>query len=170
MRRRLYFVLPDVSSAKQTVDDLLLARIEERHMHFMAKPGTDLGDLHPASILQTSDIVHGAENGLVVGGIAGVVTGLVVLAFPPEGVSLQLVTVLLTAMFGAGFGVWVSSMIASSVPNSRLKDFEQDIASGKLLLMVDVPVTRVDDIHALLSKRHPEATHRGQEPTIPAFP
>jgi len=28
MRRRLYFVLPDLPSARKTMDDLLLARIE----------------------------------------------------------------------------------------------------------------------------------------------
>src|SRR5688500_11184033 len=32
MRRRLYFLLPDVESARRTADDLLLARVEDRHM------------------------------------------------------------------------------------------------------------------------------------------
>jgi hypothetical protein len=49
MRRRLYFLLPDVVSARQTVADLLLARIEDRHMRVLAKRGTDLGELHEAS-------------------------------------------------------------------------------------------------------------------------
>jgi uncharacterized membrane protein YeaQ/YmgE (transglycosylase-associated protein family) len=170
MRRRLYFLLPDTTSAKQVVDDLLLARVEERHMHFLARDGVSLDGLHEASILQKSDIVHGAESGLVVGGIAGIIAGLVVLAFPPTGSSMHLVTVLLTAMLGAAFGVWVSSMIASSVPNSRLKAFDKAIAEGKILLMVDVPASRVEDVRSLLGKRHPEAAAGGQEPTIPAFP
>ncbi len=170
MRRRLYFVLPDATSAKQIANDLLLARIEDRHMHFMAKPGVPLEGLHEASILQTSDIVHGAESGLVIGGVAGIVAGMVVLLSPPAGSSLQLVTVLLTAMFGAGFGAWVSSMIASSVPNSRLKAFERDLEAGKILLMVDVPASRVAEVRELFNRRHPEAAAGGQEPTIPAFP
>ena len=170
MRRRLYFLLPDTGSARQVVDDLLLARIEERHMHFMAKDGIPLDGLHEASILQKSDIVHGAESGLVVGGIAGIVAGLAVLTFPPTGTQMHLVTVLLTAMFGAAFGVWVSSMVASSIPNSRLQAFDKAIASGKILLMVDVPANRVRDVRGLLDKRHPEAAAGGQEPTIPAFP
>src|SRR5579885_3248105 len=37
MRRRLYFVLPDLDSARRTADDLLLARIEHRHMYFLAR-------------------------------------------------------------------------------------------------------------------------------------
>lgn len=170
MRRRLYFVLPDIHSAKQIVNDLLLARIEERHMHFLAKPGVSLEGLHEASILQTSDIVHGAESGLVVGGVAGVMAGIAVMMFPPNGASMQLVTVLATALLGAIFGIWVSSMIASSVPNSRLREFEQDIAAGKILLMVDVPAMRLGEIRQLFDERFPEASCRGQEPTIPAFP
>jgi hypothetical protein len=38
MRRKLYFVLPDVKSAQGIMDELLLSRIEARHIHFHAKP------------------------------------------------------------------------------------------------------------------------------------
>lgn len=170
MRRRMYFVLPNTASAKQIVNDLLLARIEDRHMHFLAKEGVSLDGLHEASILQKSDIVHGAESGIVIGGVAGIVAGVAVMLFPPTGASMQLVTVLITAVLGSVFGAWVSSMIASSVPNSRLREFEHEIESGKILLMVDVPAARVAEIRELFGKRHPEASGRGQEPTIPAFP
>ena len=170
MKRRLYFVLPDLASAKQIVNDLLLARIEDRHMHFHAKDGVSLEGLHQATLFQTSDIVHGAESGLVVGGVAGVMAGIAVMMFPPTGVSMQLITILITAVLGSMFGVWVSSMIASSVPNSRLREFEHDIDDGKILLMVDVPAMRVTEIRALIAKRHPEAIGGNQEATIPAFP
>lgn len=170
MKRRLYFVLPDLASAKQIVNDLLLARIEDRHMHFHAKDGVSLDGLHQATLFQTSDIVHGAESGLVVGGVAGVMAGIAVMLFPPTGVSMQLVTVLISAVLGSVFGVWVSSMIASSVPNSRLRQYERDIEAGNILLMVDVPSSRVAEIRELFTMRHPEATGGFQEATIPAFP
>mgnify|MGYP000179712958 FL=1 len=170
MKRRLYFVLPDLASAKQIVNDLLLARIEDRHMHFHAKDGVSLDGLHQANLFQTSDIVHGAESGLVVGGVAGVMAGIAVMLFPPTGVSMQLVTVLISAVLGSVFGVWVSSMIASSVPNSRLREYERDIEAGKILLMVDVPASRVGEIRDLFAMRHPEAYGGNQEATIPAFP
>ena len=40
MRRRLYFIMPDLPSARKMMDDLLLARIEERHIHVLARRGT----------------------------------------------------------------------------------------------------------------------------------
>lgn len=170
MKRRLYFVLPNLASAKQIVNDLLLARIEDRNMHFHAKNGVSLDGLHQASLLQTSDIIHGAESGLVVGGVAGVMAGIAVMLFPPTGVSMQLVTILITAVLGSVFGIWVSSMIASSVPNSRLREFDHDLEAGKILLMVDVPAMRVAEIRELFTRRHPEAVGGRQEATIPAFP
>ena len=39
MRRRLYFIMPDLPSARRMMDDLLLARIEERHIHVLARRG-----------------------------------------------------------------------------------------------------------------------------------
>jgi len=73
MRRRLYFLLPDVESAKRTANDLLLARIEDRHMRFLAKRGTNLGELHEASFLFKTDLVHGAGIGLMLGALGGLV-------------------------------------------------------------------------------------------------
>jgi len=170
MRRRLYFMVPDTISTRQIRDELLLAQIENSHIHVMAKDGTPLADLHEASILQKSDFVHGAETGLAVGGGIGIIAGLVAVFFPPAGVDLQLVTILLTALIGAAFGAWVSSMVASSIPNSRLKSFESAIAAGHILMMVDVPSGRVDEIKRLIAAHHPEAMSSGIEPTIPAFP
>jgi hypothetical protein len=170
MRRRLYFVVPSVASARQIRDELLLARIEDGHIHVLAKDDVSLAGLHEASILQTTDFVHGAETGLAVGGGIGIVAGLVAVFFPPAGVDLQFVTILLTALIGAAFGAWVASMVASAIPNSRLKAFESAIAAGHLLLMVDAPAARVDEIRRLVAAHHPEATSSGVEPTIPAFP
>lgn len=170
MRRRLYFLLPDVDSARNMLDEMLLARIEERRMHFLARRGTLPADLPEATVLQKTDIVHGAQLGIAIGGVAGTLGGLLVVIFPPSGVSLQLVTVLIAALLGALFGAWVSSMAASAVPNSKLKAFHPDIEQGKVLMMVDVPMRRVQEISDLVARRHPEAVSGGFEPTIPAFP
>lgn len=43
MRRRLYFLLPDLPSATQVVEDLLLARVEARHIHVLARRGSSTG-------------------------------------------------------------------------------------------------------------------------------
>ena len=170
MRRRLYFVLPDVECARAMLNDLLLARIECRHIHFLSKRDSLPDDLPEASVLQKSDIVHGAQTGVVIGGVVGALAGAALVFFPPEGATLALVTVLIVAIGGSLFGAWVSSMVASSIPNSRLKQFERAMEEGKVLMMVDVPMRRVQEICDTISRRHPEAASGGFEPTIPAFP
>jgi hypothetical protein len=130
MRRRLYFMLPDISTARRVLDEMLLARIEERHIHFLARRGSLPPDLPEASVLQKTDIVHGAEIGLVIGGGTGVIAGILLVLFPPHGGALQLVTVLITALLGALFGAWMASMAATAVPNSMLRRFHAG-GSGK---------------------------------------
>lgn len=170
MRKRLYFLVPDVSTAQRIRDDLLLSRIEDCHCHVLAKEGIGLADLHEASILQKSDMVHGAELGLITGGGVGILAGLMVILFPPAGINMQLGTVLIMALLGALFGVWVSSLKASSVPNSRLKNFEPAIEAGQILFMVDVPSGRVEEIRNRITSHYPEASDSRIEPAIPAFP
>src|SRR5512143_4167325 len=114
MRRRLYFMVPDVASARQIRDELLLARIEDGHIHVMARDGVPLPGLREASILQKTDFVHGAETGLAVGGGIGIIAGLVAVLFSLVGVHLQLVPILLAVVIGSAFGAWVASMVASA--------------------------------------------------------
>ena len=171
MRRRMYFVLPDVAAAEQTTNDLLLARVEERHIHCLGRRGMPMGELHEASVLQKTDLVHGAEVGIVCGALGGALLGAVFMFVPLLGHSaLPPVAIPLLALGGAVFGAWASSLIASSTPNSRLRRFDDDFAAGRILMMVDVPAHQVDRIRELVGKRHPEAMQRGLEPAIPAFP
>jgi hypothetical protein len=170
MRRRLYFVLPDIECARTMLNELLLARIECRHIHFLSRRDSLPDDLPQASVLQKTDIVHGAQTGIAIGGIVGAAAGGLLVLFPPEGATLALMTVLLIAIGGALFGAWASSMVASSVPNSRLKSFEHDMEDGKVLMMIDVPMRQVHEIRETICRRHPEAACGGFEPTIPAFP
>ena len=44
MKIKLEFMLPDVEAAELAGDQMLLARVEDKYIHILAKPGTDLGD------------------------------------------------------------------------------------------------------------------------------
>jgi hypothetical protein len=170
MRRRLYFLLPDVPSAKRTADDLLLARIDDRHMHFLARRGTDLGELHEASYALKTDVSRGAGFGLVLGAVVGAMLGALIVGAPPEGTHPGLAAAVAATLVGAVLGTWLGSMAAVAVPNSRLRSFQAEIERGRVLLMVDVPYARVDDVRTIVLARHPEATPAGLETRYPAFP
>ena len=170
MRRRLYFLLPDVKNAKAIFKKLLLARIDDQHIFFMAKDGVALSDLPEANMLQKSDEIHGLAVGLVVGGATGALAGVVAMMFPPSGLAMGLGVILAMSLIGAVVGIWASGMIAADVPNTRLEKFAKDIQRGKILMMVDVPKDQVEEIGGMIKEHHPSADPRGRDPTIPAFP
>jgi hypothetical protein len=72
-------------------------------------------------------------------------------------------------LLGALLGAWASSLAGTAVPNSQLARFHPDIERGKVLMMVDVPLRRIEEITALVVRRHPEAVVGGFEATL-VFP
>ena len=170
--KRLYFLVPTIDSAKIIVDEALLARIDERHIHIVAKDHDLLEKAHlpEAGLFEESDFVPALERGLTVGGATGLLAGIAAVTFPPAGLVLGGGAILATSLLGAGMGAWVASMIGVSVPNTQLTRFEEAIEEGQLLMLIDVPKSRVDEITELVKSHHPEAQIKGTEPTIPAFP
>jgi len=169
MRRRLYFVLPNRQAAEKLQDELLLARVEAGHMHFMGTYGANLGKLSPANALHKTDIMHGLWVGMVAGGLTGITIGLLLYFFQVLAM-LGMGTILIMAIIGSVFGAWASGMVAISIPNSRLAGFQKQIESGQILLLLDVPKERIQEITDLIHRTHPEAEAKGIETTIPAFP
>lgn len=168
--RRIYFLLPDVATARDIVRELLLNHVEERHIHLVANDETALEDLPQATAWQKSDVVPALEKGATVGGATGAVAGLIAVAVPPAGLILGGGAVLGLTLAGAGFGAWAASMIGISSPNSQLEKFHDAIQAGEVLVMVDVARNRVEEVEALVRKHHPEVDIEGTEPNIPNFP
>jgi hypothetical protein len=170
MMRRIYFLVPDLATTKRIVDELLLARIEERHIHVIAKRGTELEDLPEANLLQKSDFIPAVERGLALGGTAGALAGLVAIALPPASTVVAGGILLGSALAGAGVGAWAGSLIGISTASSRIKQFEEAIEAGQLLVLADVPKGRVDEIEARVREHLPNVDIEGTEPKQPAFP
>ena len=171
MHSRIYWLLPDVESARATMDDLLLDRIDYRKIHFAAREGTDMSGLHAASFWQTSDVIRSAEMGLIVGaGVGALLGALAAVYYPIIGDEPQWALAAVLSIAGAIFGTWASTMIGVSTPSKRLERFKSQIEQGKILLMIDVAMWDVKAIEARLQAMHPEAQLEGTEPDIPAFP
>ena len=170
MKRRLYYMLPDVPSARAMLDELLLARVEERYMHFYAKEGALPAGMPEVNFFQKTDLVHGVGVGILIGAASGLIAGSLLLIFPPEDIAMRAIALLASALGGAVFGSWVSGMAAAAIPNSRLKPFRDGIERGQVLLIVDLPLRRVAEIEEMIARRHPEISFGGMEPHIPVFP
>ena len=168
--RRIYFLVPNINVTKRIVDELLLARIEEKHIHVIAKRGTPLEDLPEANLLQKSDFVPAVQQGLALGGSTGMLAGLVAVILPPASTVVAGGILLATSLVGASVGAWVSGMVGMSVGNRRIKEFEDAIEAGHFLVLVDVPADRVDEIEECVKQHLPEVEVESTEPRVPAFP
>ena len=168
--RRLYFLVPDVTSGKKVVDELLLKHIDWKHIHVVAKRGTALADLPEASFLQKSDILPAIERAVPMGGATGMLCGLVALALEPHLVVAGGAILLASSLTGVGVGAWLGGMIGLNVGSTRLKQFEEAIERGSLLVIADVPLSRIDEITERIKQTVPGAEPEGTEPHVPAFP
>jgi hypothetical protein len=167
---RLYFLMPDITVTHALVNELLLSHVAESHIHVIAQEGTPMEELPEASLLQKSDFIPAVERGLTLGAVTGVMVGLVAMTFPPAGLVIGGGALFAIGAAGAGVGGWLSSMVGVSVPSARLKKFEDAVAAGEFLVLVDVKRDRVEDIEKLVKKHHPEARIEGAEPKTPVFP
>jgi len=73
-------------------------------------------------------------------------------------------------MSGSRMSLVGSMLVGTSLPNSYLKQFERELADGRILVMVDVPLHRVEEVQEYLQGKHPEAAWKGVDPAVPAFP
>jgi hypothetical protein len=161
----MYVTLPDVASARQLANDLLLARIEDRRMHFLARRGTDLGELHQASYLQKTDAVNAAFRGGVIGAAMGALIGRVIVFT----MNTQLVAVLIgrwsASSSARGCRAWWGCRSATRASRGSRRRFPKaDPAHARRA------GSRYEEIRAIIARTHPEALDRGNEPTVPAFP
>lgn len=168
--RRIYFLVPDIETTKGIVTELILAHIEERRLHIIAKRGTPLEDLPEANLLQKSDFIPAVEQGVAIGGATGILAGLVAIALPATAPVIAGGVLLASSFAGAGIGAWLGGMVGMNVGNRRIKEFENAINAGEFLLLADVPKDRVDEIEMLVKQHLPQVEIEGTEPHVPAFP
>jgi uncharacterized membrane protein len=168
MKRRLYFIAPNKRSAKEVERDPLIACVDGHCIRCIAKSDSNLEDLPRAGPMQTNDLTRGIRIGLLAGGLTGAVCGLLVYLYADLGIELG--WVLAAALIGATFGIFAASLVAASAPSKQLKSFERELEDNKILLMIDVPKKKIEQVLRLIIARHPEIDVRDADTTIPALP
>ncbi len=164
--RRLYFITPDAPQAMQIVSDIEAAGVDRRHIHAIAGKGAALEKLPPANGRQQHDTVWHLQQALWAGNLVLFVLGaigLVVSAFRGSlaGAILSFAVMALTLVAGILF--------ATRIPDTHLDEFRGALSHSEVLLMVDVPKSRVAEIEELVEQRHPEAMAGGTGWTIEAL-
>jgi hypothetical protein len=158
MRKRLYFLLPSIQHCKRVVEELQDAGLSDHYMRVLARSDISLTGLPQASMLQKTELAHGLEWGLGLGGMAGALGGLLAITFPPAGLAFGGgALVLATTLAGASFGTVVSALVAAGIPNHEIEKYQDGIRQGQLLLMVDVPSHAIRMTVSMVEACYPRA-------------
>jgi hypothetical protein len=163
--RRIYFLVPDIATTHKIVDELRSEGIEDHHIHILAKRDTPLEDMPEAGMSIKTDFIPALERGAALGGTTGLLAGLVGLRF--AGFAIAGGPILGIILAGATIGSLMGGLAGMNSGNSRLKEYEQAVEQGELLVLLDIPKDRIETITQLIAKHHPEAVFEGMEPLLP---
>jgi len=163
--RRIYFLVPNIAITHKIVEELQAKGIEDRHIHILAARDTPLEGLPEAGVTIKTDFLPAIERGLALGGSTGLLAGLVGLRF--AGFAIAGGPLLGIIMAGATIGSLMGGLAGMNSGNSRLRQFEQAIEQGEILVLVDIPRDQIETIRKLVVKHHPEVEFEGVEPILP---
>lgn len=99
-------------------------------------------------------MVNAFRRGAITGGTVGVALGLAI-HFILAGTHIVWMVVGL-GVFGTLFGIWASTMVGVSVRDIKVAKFDKQLKQGQLLLMVDVPAEREENVTRVIRRHHPE--------------
>ena len=158
MRPRLKFLLPDIKTANKASEALLLARIDDKNISFLANSDTNLGELRAASAIESTNIVNEAEKGILYGATVGLLVGLYMHYFQPwitESMHVNwMVLVGVLMLFGAALSAIGAAVFGTNFFNDDLKNYQSKIEQGAILMIVTAPFQRSNEIRRIVSKLH----------------
>ena len=133
MIRRVYS-LSSPDNARAAVAALRGAGFTEEHISLAARSDIELDRLPDTYVEDTHDFDGGLKRGLVVGSGTGLLAGLVAAAIPSAGITLA--GAALFAIAGAAVGGWSSALVGTTVPGDLHREFEEELARGRVVLAV----------------------------------
>ncbi|WCE03878.1 hypothetical protein [Pseudoxanthomonas sp. JBR18] len=145
MKSRHVYSTRDVQDAKACIQAALGAGVPRDDVALIANGELEVEQFPDSMIDADTDLKHGAIRGAVGGGAAGLVAGLIGVAVPPLGLTLAGAGAM--ALAGAAVGSWSAALVGASVPDPVRRTFEEEIESGRVLVIVDAepPLLQVAD-------------------------
>lgn len=153
MNHRLYFLLPDRRHALSVVDELARSGIDNLHMRALADRRTRLDGLPGATLRQDQHSASSLERLLWN-------TNLISFACALSALIVLLISLELSGWLAIPVGILAINFVVglhfSNLPNTHLGEFRDALAHGEILLLVDVPESRVAEVEHKVQHRQTE--------------
>jgi hypothetical protein len=163
----LCFMVPDTSSAESVLNDIRMLGVDDERIHAIANDQTQVEELPNADVMQENDVLGGAARGAVAGSATGMLAGLFVALVPGAGIVTAATALAAGAVGGAGFGVWIGTIVGAAVPNSQLDDWRTGIDAGQILIIVEVEEHEAAGVRKVLEASQYSVLAVGEKAHIP---
>lgn len=163
MWRRIYFSFPSAEQTRRVVTELEAAGVKRNRIHTIARSDVDIAGLPTANDAQRGDQVWLWEQIFWYGNLA---TFVLVLTAAAIALYLGSVGWAIVGAVMAVATVILGQRFAVKLPHIHLSEMRIPFVHGEVILLIDVPRSRVREIEQLVSRHHPEAGLSGVGWTI----
>ncbi len=162
MNLQLNFLLPNLRAANQAFDALLLSRVSDKNISFLANKSIKLGRLKPVGKVGGSEFLCEGGHGIVYGALFGLIAGLYVLYFPLWVTSSPawytdaawwVILIITTGISAISVGLG-AALLGANVFNRDLKLFKNKIENGSVLMIVSAPSWQEKAVRLTVSELH----------------
>lgn len=142
MKVKHVFLAQDVAQARAAVAALRGTGVEYDAISLVARSDIELDAIPDRLKEADTDLVPAAVRGVGIGGATGLLAGLAATVFAPIGITLAGAAAI--GAMGALVGGWSSALMGSALPDPVRQKFEDEIAAGRILVILDADA----DTHA----------------------
>lgn len=135
MKTRHVYSTADLAAAHAAMDAARQVGIADDDISLIARSDIELDVIPDDRKVVDGDFYPAAIKGVSGGAVVGLLAGLVAVAVPPLG--LTLAGIGMTTLAGAAVGGWATALAGSAVPDPVRREFEGEIESGRILVVLD---------------------------------
>ena len=136
MTHRYVFSTRNVAHTREAIAALHMVGVSNEAISLVARSDIELERIPDSMKEADTDAVPAAVRGMGVGGATGLLAGLAAIALAPVGITIA--GALAIGAVGALVGGWSSALMGSALPDAVRQQFDDEIARGRVLVVVDV--------------------------------
>ncbi len=164
MNQRLFFLFPDREHTLNAVNELVGQGFDPRHMHTLAGKGSSVDGLPGCNAHQQDDYAArlefwGWRLNLALFFLSAAALLLMIVLEAGLWMLMPLLVMVASFLLGERF---------THLPNAHLDEFRAALTHGEILLMVDTPRPRVEEVERRMHQ-HPEVISGGSSWNLPAL-
>ena len=157
----LYYLAPTLESTGAICGDLHAIGVRDRYIHVISddEAGLKKEHIHSSNYVETLDFVRTGFLGAYIGFFVGMFGAFLLMVTQVFGSNTPVLAYLGFMLFATLFGAWMGGMFGLGVENKKLRQFHDDIQSGKYLILIYSRKGSGETIEAMMRKKHPESEY-----------